>query len=900
LRQSYTLKRYLLILVILGLSVSAYAQQVIEKKSLQIEKDQSLQDFLTYIESQSEIRFYYREEWLEPFAIKSTLSGLSLSEVLSTVLVDSEISVIWLNDYTVIFLKDPKRELDRDAIVESAKTRKIKVDKVELGSQRAAAPDARVRLHGIVTDKEERTPVAGATVYINDLNINTQTDGKGQYQFTLPVGEYVLSFRFLNYEERLLVVGIWQSGQVDIEMEETPITLEEVIITDQSIVERRVGQTSIKMSEISRSPTFLGEMDVIKNLQIQTGISTVSEVSAGFNVRGGGVDQNLVLYDGVPVFNTSHALGFFSAFNSEAINDAAFFKGGIPAEYGGRVSSVLNITSKEGNYQKWNGNAGIGFVSGNITVGGPIKKDSSSLIISLRSTYSDWILNFLQKSYKNIQQSSVSFYDGSVKYAQKLKNGGKLTLSGYSSSDQFQLASDSVNHWQNLAVAVRYDNKFLNNYYYSIGLNTGQYAYQVSENDPPTAFELGYKVFYPSLKIDINRDGLHKQSFGFHSTFYNFKPGELRPATDQSNSSTITMPDERSVESAVYFSDAFFLKERLHIEAGIRLSMYNRIGSGVVYNYQEDSPLEPRNVVDSTVYGSGEIMKTYIGPEPRLSMRYGLSKQSSVKFGYNRIYQYVHLVSNTAAVTPVDIWQSSNTYFSPQIADQVSLGYFSNSRKGTWQGFVEVFYKHTQNILDFKDGANLILNPKLETALLSGVGKSYGAEFSLSKTKGKLEGEINYTYSRSLREVNGESDVEKINNGKSYPSNYDQPHIFNLNWRYALTRKVFFSGIFTYHTGRPVSIPVSAYEIDESPVIDFSDRNNYRLPDYHRLDLAIVIEGGNKKNKRIQGEWAFSVYNVYGRKNPYSAFYEYNGTIKSYQISLIGVPVPSLSYGIKF
>ena len=842
------------------------------------------------------------EEWLSPFTIKNTLSGLSLKEILLTTLEESEINVIFLNDYTVIFFKDPHHELERDAMVESAITKKIKVDKIALGSQKTNTNGSNVNLKGVVKDKESQAPIAGATVYVNGLNISSQTDSKGQYQLTIPGGEYVVSFRYVTYEERLLVVSIYESGELDIEMDEVPITLDEVVITDQSIVDRRVGQTSIKMINISRSPSFLGEMDVIKTLQIQSGVSTVSEVSTGFNVRGGGVDQNLVLYDGVPIFNTSHALGFFSSFNSEAIKETSFYKGGIPAEYGGRVSSVLTMTSKEGNYQNWHGNFGIGFVSSNFTIGGPIKKDTSSLSISLRSTYSDWILNFLRKGYKNIEQSSVSFYDGSIKYAQKLKKGGKLTLSSYSSSDQFQLASDSINHWQNLALGVRYDNTIRNNYYYSVGIYAGRYAYQVSEKDPATAFDLSYSVFYPSFKLDINKDGVHKQSFGFQSTFYNFKPGDLKPASAQSNSKQIAMPAERSIESAIYYSDSFSWKERFNIDAGLRLSLYNRIGPGLVFNYQQGAPLEPRNVVDSTQYGSAEMMKTYGGVEPRLSLRYAINRQSSVKLGYNRVLQYIHLVSNTAAVTPVDIWQSSNTYFRPQVADQISLGYFRNSKEGIWQGFVEGFYKYTQNILDFKDGANLILNPKLETALLGGIGTAYGIEFSVSKTKGKLEAEINYTYSRSLRQVNGEFDVEKINNGNRYPSNYDQPHIVNFNWRYAMTRKIFFSGIFTYHTGRPISIPLTAYEISGSPITDFSDRNNYHLADYHRLDLALVIEGDNKKNKHVKGQWAFSVYNVYGRRNPYSAYFVYNkgGDVKSYQISLIGVAVPSITYGIKF
>jgi hypothetical protein len=894
--------RYTLILFVLIFSCVAYAQPKVDAKSVRVETDQPLLEFLSSIEAQSAIRFFYMDEWLSPFTIKSTLSGLSLKEILLTTLGESEINVIFLNDYSVIFFKDPYHELERDAIIESAITKKIKVDNITLGSPKTNTNGSNVNLKGVVKDKESQAPIAGATVYVNGLNISSQTDSKGQYQLTIPGGEYVVSFRYVTYEERLLVVNIYESGEVDIEMDEVPITLDEVIITDQSIVDKRVGQTSIKMINISRSPSFLGEMDVIKTLQIQSGVSTVSEVSTGFNVRGGGVDQNLVLYDGVPIFNTSHALGFFSSFNSEAIKETSFYKGGIPAEYGGRVSSVLSMTSKEGNYQNWHGNFGIGFVSSNFTIGGPIKKDTSSLHISLRSTYSDWILNFLKKGYKNIEQSSVSFYDGSIKYAQKLKNGGKLTLSSYSSSDQFQLASDSINHWQNLALGVRYDNNLRNNYYYSIGIYAGRYAYKVSEMDPATAFDLSYSVFYPSLKLDINKDGIHKQSFGFQSTFYNFKPGDLKPISEQSNSKQITMPDERSIESAIYYSDSFNWKERFNIDAGLRLSLYNRIGPGLVFNYQQGAPLEPRNVVDSTQYGSGEMMKTYGGAEPRLSLRYAISRQSSVKLGYNRILQYIHLVSNTAAVTPVDIWQSSNTYFRPQVADQISLGYFRNSKEGIWQGFVEGFYKYTQNILDFKDGANLILNPKLETALLGGIGTAYGIEFSVSKTKGKLEAEINYTYSRSFRQVNGEFDVEKINNGNRYPSNYDQPHIVNFNWRYSMTRKIFFSGIFTYRTGRPISIPLTAYEISGSPITDFSDRNNYRLADYHRLDLALVIEGDNKKNKHVKGQWAFSIYNVYGRRNPYSAYFVYNkgGDVKSYQISLIGVAVPSITYGIKF
>ena len=894
--------RVLFISIILGLSHRVAAQDSLDSLTVSVEQTEPLLQFLTNLEQRGQVSFFYIDEWLEPFVITRDVNGLTLKQALRSILEDSDIGFVFLYHYAVIFFKDPARELERDEFVKSAVSKRIKVDNMIIGTQREFIPGNKVILQGIVRDKENNSPLVGTSVSVNDLDIGTNTDGNGRYQLVLPGGEYAISFRFINYQERLVSLSIYASGNLDIDLEETPTTLQEVVVSDQSITTKRVGQTSIKMTDLNRSPSFLGEIDVIKMLQTQTGVTSVSEASTGFNVRGGGVDQNLVLFDGVPIFNTSHALGFFTAFNSDAVKEASFYKGGIPAEYGGRVSSVLNMSSKEGSYSKWGGDVGIGFISSNLTVGGPIKRDTSSLIVSLRSTYSDWLLKLLQTEYQDVQESSVSFYDGSVRYSSKLRNGARLMLSTYWSSDRFRLSNDTINRWQNQAMAVRYDHILKKNLYYSIGLYMGRYSYQVSEDDPPTAFDLNYKVIYPSLKIDFNRDGVHKQTFGFQTNFYNFQPGRLRPTSSESNSNSITMPGENSIESAVYFSDSFYWGDRLNVEAGLRLSLFNRIGKGLVYTYEPGQPLEPRYVMDSVQYEAGEVMQTYGGPEPRLSLRYTLNLQSSIKLGYNRIYQYVHLISNTAAVTPVDIWQSSNKYFRPQVADQVSLGYFRNSKNNKFESYIDVYYKHTENILDFKDGARLILNPKLETALLHGISKSYGAEFSVEKVKGRFVGGINYTYSRSLRKINGDSKTEKINEGNYYPSNYDQPHIVNLNWRLSLTRKVFFSGIFTYHTGRPISLPVAAYEIDEAPIIDFSERNNYRLPDYHRLDLALVIEGSNRKNKLLEGQWTISIYNVYGRKNPYSAFFSYNagGAVKPYQISLIGVPIPSISYSVKF
>lgn len=880
---------------------STQAQKQVLENIITIDKDQSLIELLSEIETKSSLRFFYMQDWLVHVKVTKESSNSKLQDILSDLLRGSDVGYVFLYDYAFIFYKNPDADRARSEIIATARRRNLKLEEVSFGEKTSASVGSKVVLTGKVLEHETKRPVAGASVLINDLNMGTSTNSDGGFQFDIAAGEYILTYTMIGYEQGLQHITIYEDGNVTFQLEEAPTTLDEVVIEDKRIVERSVGQTTVKMEDLSRAPAFLGQPDVIKNLQIQAGITTVSEASSGFNVRGGGVDQNLILFDGVNIFNSSHALGFFTAFNSNSIKEATLYKGGIPAIYGGRVSSVLDISSREGSHSKWSGKAGLGLISADASAEGPIKRDSSSLAVAFRTTYSNWLLKFLQSKYSGIQQSGISFSDGSFKYAQKLSNGGKLSWSGYMSRDQFQLATDTINYWSNLASNIRYDNKLGDQTYYSLTVSVGRYAFRLSEHDPATAFQLSYSILYPSIKLDFNRDGKHKLAYGIQTVYYNFEPGRLKPLTSESNSVTLDMASENSIETAVYFSDSFQPVDRINVEAGLRLPVFNRVGPGTVYKYESGVPMEPRNIIDSTQFRGGEFMKSYFGIEPRLSVRYLLSRTSSIKFGYNRINQYLHLISNTAAVTPVDIWQSSNTFFKPQVADQISLGFFWNSGNGKWQAYAEGYYKLIQNVLDFKDGANLILNSKLETALLQGKGKSYGVETAINKVAGRLQGEINYTYSRSLRLIDGQFDNERINNGTWYAANFDQPHIFNLNWRYAIGRKAFFSGIFTYHTGRPISMPLTAFDIDRNPVIDFSNRNNYRLPDYHRLDLALIIEGSNRKQK-IKGEWTVSVYNVYGRKNPYSAFFDYNvaGAVRSNQIALIGIPVPSLTYAIKF
>lgn len=894
------MRRLTAFISLLLIGYSSFSQVLLDVRLNGIKERTPLIDFLTSLEKEKPVRFFYYEEWLAPFSVDSDLNGMTLQNALNQIVSGTDISYTFLFDYAVIFTKDPQKALERQNLLRNAVLARKNIEQYTIGNAKDNNPGKQVKFSGIVTNETNQDKMSGVVIRVNDSPATTTNDA-GAYQMVLSSGEHVITFQHVNFADKVLDLKIYTDGVINIVLEETPTILEEVVISDQAIVNTRMGQTSVRIKDIKRAPTFLGEVDIIKQLQTQPGVTTVGEVASGFNVRGGSADQNLVLYDGIPIFNTSHALGFFTAFNPEAVGQVTFYRGGIPSEFGGRVSSVLNIASKEGSYEKWGASGGLGIISSHLTVGGPVKRDTTSLMVSARSSYSNWMLRSVKSNYKDVANSSVDFYDGSLKLSHKFTARTKLILSGYLSHDQFSLATDTLFSWNNYAGSLRVDHAFSSKLFSSFALGAGHYNYALQEEDPENAFNLKYSVTYPSLKIDFNYNGRHELSFGLHSTYYTFKPGTLQPTKETSGIRALTMQDEPSLETGFYISDGFYVKENLFAEVGLRYNVFNRLGPGDVFLYPADKPREQRNAIDSVSYAKGEIVQTYHGLEPRASLRYTLDENASIKFGYNRINQYVHLITNTAAITPVDIWQSSNLHFRPQIADQVSIGYYRNLNESMFETFVEVYYKTIRNILDFKDGASLILNDRLETALLSGKATSYGAEFSVSKIRGRLSGTLNYTYSRSLRRINGQDDSEKINEGNVYASNYDQPNVVNLTWRYGMSRRHFFSGTFVYHTGRPMSLPQSVYQVDGVTVSDFSYRNQYRLPDYHRLDLAFIIEGNHKRKKLWDGTWVLSFYNVYGRKNAYSVFFmeDARGYLKPYKLSVVGSIIPSLSYTFK-
>lgn len=883
----------------------AFSQSLVNIKLDSVGEPKSLLQVFNEIEKKHKVRFYYIPEWIDSISLDKTFNDKILGEALDELLLGTDLSVVELNPFAIVLVKDPAQAIQRNTLLTKAVRERKKVETINIGDRRSSDKSKPVTLTGVVTTDKTGEPLIGVNILVSDLSYGTITNAEGRFELKIPSGSHIVQFSYVNFEDKVIDLTLYENGEVDVKLEETPTVLEEIVVKDQAareITTSRIGQAQISMTDIKRAPSLLGEADLIKQIQVMPGVTTAGEAASGFNVRGGGVDQNLILYDGLPVFNSSHVFGFFSSFNAESIRDVNFYRGGIPSEYGGRVSSVLDIRSKEGDYQRWQAGGGIGLISSNLFVGGPIKKEKTSVSAWFRSTYSDWLINTIKSNYVNLQNSSVSFYDGSIKLTHNFSSKTKLSLSGYASQDRFRLQGDTTYSWNNAMGSVRLDHQFSPTLGSNLIIGWGSYGYKVNDRDEKTGFDLTYRITYPTLKLDFQyQAGRHRLSFGVHSNYNLFNPGKLTPTSEESSSPAIEMDSQRSVESAVYLGDGYTLSEKIFLEGGLRFSVFNLLGPATVSLYDPDLPRETYNKIGEVEYGKGEIIKTYTGLEPRASLRYTLSPTSSIKAGYNRIYQYLHLVTNTTAVTPVDVWQPSNTYFKPQVADQVSIGYFKNLKERAYELFFEVYYKSIDNIVDFKDGAQLILNPNLETDLLQGKGTAYGFETSLTKAVGRFSGSINYTYSRSLRQITGATPEESINNGNVYASNFDQPHVLNLSWKYNITRRYFFTGNFTYHTGRPVTLPYSAYIVDHMAVSNFSERNYYRVPDYHRLDLALVIEGNHKRDKFWDGTWVFSLYNVYARKNAYSVFFKDDGTgvLRPYKLSIIGTILPSVTYNFK-
>lgn len=892
------MNRFFCFAILLCFSTLNYAQ-VLEQKIEGIQESKNLIEILTTLEKKNDAKFFFLSEWLTSFNINQSYNGLTLAAVLTDLFTGTELSYFEMYPNVIIILNDPTDRINYKRSIENAQRANFNLTKFSFGSP-TSIPNTKVFITGVVRDLKNSEPLHGVNISVNQTAYGTTTDTDGRYELSLPPGLVTLTFSYLDFESSVIDLSAYESGEINLDMNKTSTLLDEVVVTGGTIGDvaaGRIGQIQLNVREIKRSPAFMGEADPIKQIQTLPGVSTVSEAAAGFNVRGGSADQNLVLFDDLPVFNSSHALGFLSAFNAESIRELTFHRGGISSEYGGRVSSVLDIKSKDGSFDRWNGNAGIGLLAANLALNGPVTADKTSVAMSLRSTYSNWLINSIRTEYADLRKSSVNFYDANIKVSHKFNSNTKLSISGYSSDDSFRLTGDTTYRWNNLQGAAKLNHQFSPTVAAEFVVGASSYNYKVGDSNILTASELGYRIttFVLKANFDIQYGG-HNLQAGWHLSYDHLKPGYLTPKSTQSSARQLSLTDQHAIENAFYLSEDFKLSSKIQLEAGVRIPVFVSFGPGKVYTYDSENIL-----TDTLFYGSWQPIKAYVGIEPRLSAKYSLSETSSIKVGYNRINQFLHLITNTAAITPIDIWQPSGYHLKPQRADQISAGIFKDTQNKKYSAFAEVYYKNIVNIVDFKDGAKLILNPTLEQDLLQGRGYAYGIETFVSKNTGRLTYSLNYTYSRSFRLITGPTKSESINQGEKYPSNFDQPHILNYSWKYSLSSRHFFTGTFTYHTGRPVTVPIAAFEYENTTIAYFSSRNQYRIPDYHRLDLAFVMEGNHKRRQSWKGTWVISAYNVYSRKNPYTVFFKgtANGIPEPYQLAIIGTILPSISYNIK-
>jgi hypothetical protein len=771
--------------------------------------------------------------------------------------------------------------------------------------QPGSANSGRATLAGVVREAKSGEPVIGASVYIESPAISTATDQFGYYALTLPVGPHTLNIRGLGIKNTQRRIALHADGKLDVEVAEDMTLLKEVLVEaekDKNVAGMQMGLEKLDIRTIKQVPTVFGETDILRVVMTLPGVKTSGEGSTAISVRGGNTDQNLILFNDAVVYSPSHLFGFFSAFNPDMLKTVELYKSAIPARYGGRLSSVLDITTRDGNKKQFAGAGGIGPLTSRLMLEGPLIKDKAAFIIGGRASYSDWLLHRLPDP--SLKNSAAAFYDLTAHLSYDINAQNSVYATGYFSHDRFKLSADTAYEYRNLAGSLKWKHVFSNKLY---GVFTGsgsQYTYHISsERNGVNASALTFGIAQVGGQADFTyfHNAQHTLDFGVSSLRYRTSPGSLAPLGDASLVVPQDLPPEQAQESALYLSDQWNLSPRLALNLGLRYSFYQALGPRDTYQYLADRPRSTTSIIDTVHYGAGARLATYQGPEYRLSLKYALTDNSSVKASYNRTRQYVHQLSNTTSVSPADTWKLSDGYVKPQVGDQYAVGYYHNFRNNTIETSVETYYKSMRDFVDYTSGAVLLLNRHLETDLVNAQGKAYGVEVSIRKSTGKLNGWLNYTYSRSLVRVLQSATTEQINGGNWYPSNLDKPHDVSLVGNYRFSRRFSTSFNFNYSTGRPITLPLALYDAGGAPRILYSDRNAYRIPDYYRVDFGLNIEGGHKANKLAHSSWTISVYNLTGRRNPYSVYFKsQNGVVNGYQLAIFGQPIPTVTYNFKF
>ncbi|WP_258097445.1 TonB-dependent receptor [Marinoscillum pacificum] len=770
---------------------------------------------------------------------------------------------------------------------------------------------------GYLRDSSNGEALIGATIRITGESIGTVTNVYGFYSITLSKGNYVLDYRYVGYDAFTQSVELNSNTRLDIELKPSEQQLEAVVISgkaaDDNISNIEMSTAELDIKSIQKMPAFAGEVDVIKSIQLLPGVTTVGEGAAGFNVRGGSVGQNLVLLDEAPVYQSSHLMGFFSVFNPDAVKDVKLYKGGVPAQYGGRVSSILDIRMKEGNSKSYDVSGGIGTVFSRLAIEGPIKKDKASFIVAARRSYADVIAKVFTDALSD--GTAMYFYDLTAKTNYHINENNRIYLSGYWGRDVLEFDENQGFDWGNRTASFRWNHLYSDKLFSNLTMFYSNYDYGFKFGDKDDLFQIGSEVSTVNMKPEFNwfLNTNNELTFGGEAIMYLFEPGTMinKSVGETTNSS---LESRRALEAAIYASNNQKVTEQLSLQYGLRLSYFNYLG-GTVFEYGDTIPGNTKPIVDEYQYKKWGSIADFYNLEPRLSFNYKMSTTASLKGSFTRMNQYIHLISNTTASTPIDVWQPSTNNIDPQAADQVALGYFKNLSSNEFELSAEAYYKWMHDQVDYIDGADVFVNQYLESQLLSGKGRAYGLELYGKKNQGRLTGWMSYTLGWTELKVDGINyGGDKVNRiGDWYPTRYDQRHNVKLAAFYELNDKVSFSANFSYISGTPTTFPtdrlnVAGYVV---PYINNNERNNYRIPDYHRLDLGMSINNvwRGKKGRSGEDNIAISVYNAYGRQNPFSIYFsQERGRIpvgspvetNATQLSIIGSVIPAIAYNFKF
>ncbi|PIB31506.1 collagen-binding protein [Gaetbulibacter sp. 5U11] len=765
-------------------------------------------------------------------------------------------------------------------------------------------------LSGKIVESASNETLISVNVIVPELNTGAVTNEYGFYSITLPKGTYKIVVSYLGFSDVTETITLDSNITKNFSLEESFENLDEVIITENveklNIKKPQMSVNALSSATIKDIPVVFGEADVIKAITLLPGVTNAGEGSSGFNVRGGAADQNLILLDEATVFNSSHLFGFFSVFNPDAIKDIKLYKGGIPARYGGRVSSVLDIYQKEGNSKAFHMNGGIGIVSSRILAEGPIKKDKGSFLFGGRSSYAHLFLPLFDIDNK------AYFYDLNTKLSYDINDNNSIYLSGYFGRDVFSITDSFENTYGNTVVNFRWNHLFSDKLFSNMSVIYSDYYYGLKLNFVEFDWNSGIQNF--NFKYDFKHyvtDGF-KLQYGLNSIYYKFNPGDIKPSTPTSGINPFKLTDKYAFENAVYIDAEHKLSDKLNLSYGLRISSFLRLGQNQLNTYQDDQAVvfnndfqiyQKANPTGSESFNKSDVIKSFANLEPRASLAYQLNDNSSVKASYNRMTQYLHLLSNTSSPTPLDIWTPSGKYVKPQLLDQVALGYFKSFNDDNYSLEVETYYKKIQNRIDYIDGADLIANDAIEQVILNGEARAYGLEILLRKNEGRFKGWLAYTLSKSEQKTPGRTANETgINNGNWYNTAYDKTHDISLTTSYDWNKKWKFNANFLFQTGQPTTYPNGQYTYNGINIPSYSNRNEDRLPAYHRLDLSANYTPKPDKTSKWQSYWVFGLYNVYNRRNAASITFGENrmtGTNEATRLSIFGI-IPSVSYNFKF